>query len=151
MFQLFTDATRHRNVTWNDSNHILPLTDRHRLKTTFTAVWHVKSLLSNIHTKMLMFLISVSSLPATLTLEADFSVQGAGSRRSSDSAITQQWIAPSFTLIHVVQQKGSFLHPFNRRFYFTSTSKCGKLMQKYGHSCITIGSLWAIKWQENQI
>lgn len=42
-------------------------------------------LLSNIHTKMLMFLISVSSLPAT-----DLSVQGDGSRRSSDSAITQQ-------------------------------------------------------------
>lgn len=123
----------HRNVTRNDSNDILPLTDRQHLKITFTEVWRVKSLRSSFY---------ASSLPAALSLEADCSVRGElqglqqRSGGQSDSAVTHQWNAPSFTLIHVVQQRCSFLHAPNRRFCFTSTSKCRKLMQKYGHYCI---------------
>lgn len=63
-FQLFPHtqtgtrtAGQDRNVTWNDSNDILPLTERRRLKITFTGVGQVKGLDSIIHTKMFMVFI----------------------------------------------------------------------------------------------
>lgn len=47
------------------------------------------------------------------------------SEGQSDSAISPQRNAPPVSLIHVVQQRWSFLHPF-RSSGFTSASECGK-------------------------